>query len=1108
MAGDAAGAASDGDRPSVGTIGSRHKKRASTHQELSFEDMMQKALRNRMKTACTSYNAESDAYEWKSLRTPPVELGVYGVGNQLYFEFMFYVGVLFSVLFVLSLPSLICALMGSFVADVQETHDANFFFKLLSKLTLANLGACADCIDYADFRERSLSAGSETRVSDVTPWLGNLDALSQLLVLVFCAWMLMYMIPRTETTQDELFTTAADFAVKVSNLPRRLPKEHHHGYKAQLTDHLQNALVALGEDQDEARPVEVHLVREFEGALYSFNAQGLALKELENHELNMQHHREKAEICENEKDKKAHAKHVARWTKKHERTHKKIMGIEDKLAQHNELHEKDRFVCGAYVMFKHEAVKDKILKAYSARSVVSQATQPHYLRFHGRRIRVEQACEPSDLIHENLDYHYMRRGCNRCMVNLVAVMVVVCNLLVLVYLRSVEKPPDTNVQNADMWVVRPAAGNTTCWSLCNWGMYADLSCNGSAPLPTAAWYDDRNVTDLSGGNCWTSPACNATAGPTQNYFAAELRSPSSVSCMSLPATVQDAPTGTLFDIWSCHKSEAGGLRPGGGGADARLEDTCVQYASSTSGEAWVTADAHCVFPVTYASARLAKDSGKEQNKQRIRCFCVQQSLKGSTFLAPPYDTPEKDLCKEWIHEQWTKNGYMLLGIVLVIVVNLLIYVVFMILNAYIRFEQATHYAAHELICLFWPKFFNTGLSVLIVSMNFHGAFNNVGLGWTQLGSGPYDDVSPGWFVIVGTSLVVGFIGQAACALCCPMFYNWILNPFLIWLSKDATRSQAMLNDLYELPEWAMNCSLAEGMVVIFCCLVYGGGMPLCYLLGALYCVGTYWVEKYTLLRHSRKPREYNSTTIRKATCLLPIAVFGHLFVSMYFYGNQNLLPSPWGPLLGLCEWKFGITRAQYEETIEDFSFAGTDARKIMYPDYANARSLDTARTSCFGLYLVLFALLLYVAFVILRFLFPPCCKPINRALGSAGEWIVAKTGVDFKADQNKLSYAEAKEAATSAGHVFSYNITENPDYAEACAALNFDGDGDPVPKPYEHKRDIDDRLQDMEKGFLDRLEKLLGAAGLTASSKKADNAAAQTLGAAATQFNDGAPISV
>merc|ERR1719296_230641 len=82
------------------------------------------------------------------------------------------------------------------------------------------------------------------------------------------------------------------------------------------------------------------------------------------------------------------------------------------------------------------------------------------------------------------------------------------------------------------------------------------------------------------------------------------------------------------------------------------------------------------------------------------------------------------------------------------------------------------------------------------------------------------------------------------------------------------------------------------MNVIFCIVAYSGGMPILYWLGFVYCFVVYWTDRISLLKYSRKPPRYSEQVMIFITSqLVQDAVFIHLLLTAWVYGNQLVFPS-------------------------------------------------------------------------------------------------------------------------------------------------------------------------------------------------------------------------
>lgn len=1018
-------------------------------EKVDVKELRRKALENRMATACTKLNKDTQKHEFLPLSAKPLDLGIYGIGVQIYFQFTFGLGLIFVLLTVLQLPLLSYCGRGTLIDDLAETAGTEGAQRTEAKLSLANLGTCRMgsnlCTTMRDLQERPALQGTTMRLSDITPWLGLLDGLGILFVLLFTAVFQVWWVPREEAQQDEAHVTAADYAVCVRLLPRKLDKDHQ-TYETELKLHFQSVLQAAGVAEAEAEVEEVAIVREYDGGIEKFMAQGEALEQLRN-----------AKVGKHWCTAKGDVPGIRKWDKIHTKVLNKVVAIEDSLKDQATMKDEDRLVCGAYIMFSREDHKDLVLQLYrTSRSFLSRLLQNPALRFHRKRIKVTEACEPTDLFWENLDFHPMKRKMRKWMTRVAAWGVLVVCILILVYFKSVNRATTLSIGQSNLWLLRANAGQ--CIKVCGAELSESLQCEAGHELEPAGLVTARGLEwgslagNASGGNasgsaaaaesasaylrnatgrgtCWASPACGGAAqvaaggSAGSEWLAFRLPAPKSVRCMRLE---KGAPIQRL-QLFSCDFASLGnssGLQAGW-----QPDDHCLRMLDvfpQTQIEMQPQEDLYCTQPVSFLAAKGAFAKGEDPvDFPSIRCFCATRfRTAGRSFQTPPYDTEEKQICKPWSQHELKKLGFLVVAVVIVVVINQILLLIFTCLDKFARYCTATALARNQMINLMGTQVVNLGVLTLIVSLNFR---TGVRLTWLSIGQGPYDDLDATWFVVIGASIIGAIAGQVLCSIIFPLIWGKLVIPLTVKFAERDLLTQTPLNDVYEYPDWCLSIRLAETMTIVFCILLYAGGLPLLYIIGAIYCFLAYWVDKWSLLRVSRQPPSYNSSCITIACNLLPFACASHAVLTMFFYGNQDVFPSDWGPLSPVWQIVVGLSSSDYDDVMETFQYGDGVDRDQVFNKYLRARVLDWSRKGNTLLLIIFLVSAAYYAFLGLG-------MPLLRCLGL---WKCCRTG---KTEKTVDTYAQAKQKAELRNLVFSYKLSANKRYKEAWDALFYDPD--------------------------------------------------------------------
>eukprot|EP00931_Biecheleriopsis_adriatica_P004700 TRINITY_DN106330_c1_g1_i1.p1 TRINITY_DN106330_c1_g1~~TRINITY_DN106330_c1_g1_i1.p1 ORF type:complete len:1176 (-),score=181.63 TRINITY_DN106330_c1_g1_i1:93-3620(-) len=1064
------------------------------------KEKLKQANQHMIQKGC-SHMKDDGTWQFKPLSTSLKELGEYGVGVQLYFEWLWYLGLVFAFLFLFSIPQMYFFASGTLIEDFPETSQYSWWIKLLSVITPANLGHCprGQCTTDASMAQRELSPDSTTRVRDITTLLGVLDLFSCLIFLFFVLWFAWYHVPKIVRIQDEQHTTGADFGVEVSCLPRRLETQDHHHYRQLLKDHFIAVLKLCGVPADEANDAvhEVTLIREYDGCILKFQEQGNEI-EMMNEAITRWR---KAKLSQPEDEKKMKA--AKKMLLKHRQN---IIKHELSLKHQASMSDLDRDVCGAFIMFQKEDYKQTILQKYapSAESWIARKVQPHNLRFQNTPLHVVQACEPNDLCWENLDYTYAWHLARKFGTMSLCLLVLLCCVFLLTYLRRDREAVDTRTSPHDLWFFSATSHFTDpddvkpCLSLCELRLSLDAECADavrarplistdlwrSSDIESISWVSDNrqsgieehdwttgaHVTMDGVEQCqipWQSKSCSSqprAGGPpsagelAERSIGIEFMEPTALKCLNVQPYLQ----GGYLAISGCDSLNFNETVEGPVdqyGDKWSVETHCVRYQSVPLGDfksdLRIRQDAGCLDKVEIKTVEFALKQvggGDLTNKMwqddpRVRCFCWQQidedpMLRIPKGLPGARDNRQQELCA---HIAAEKNGADLMryaGILIVVALNQVMLAVFAYMDALGKYRTNSDLANSQMVNLFGAELLNTAVVYFIIGLNLHNQVEGTILSALKFGEGAFDDVSPEWFLSVGNNLVIVIGCQAACTFAFPpLWVNFVDTP-LRWLFSMSHESQEMLNEVHELPEWTKSLRVAENLVIVFCVMAYSGSFPILYVLGVVYCFFSYWADKYALLRGSRQPPQYTAQLITRAAFFMPFSVLFHLAFGLWAFGNQRLFPSDWGGLLGFMQFFFNLSTEEYNKYVDIFGSSGTDVQDEWYGYFAQARALDMGRDANLPLLLLFIAMVIYYAVIFISWLLRglPVVSDAEFAVGSRFNRLLRKIGLNKTARDESETLTAAKKRLADAGstRLMSYSLNANPKYEEVVEALAFD----------------------------------------------------------------------
>lgn len=645
---------------------------------------------------------------------------------------------------------------------------------------------------------------------------------------------------------------------------------------------------------------------------------------------------------------------------------------------------------------------------------------------------------------------------------------------------------NTTVEPRDLWVLRNpgiATSGASCLRLCQWQVSSSPLCDARTWNITKVITSNQVLWDsttaaasasqatpplLGNADCssvWQSPFCTDPAQPAHgDWLAFQFDSPQAVRCMQLvqPTTRGSANFAMQLETYSCAARDLGFVNSSGAFVNAKSSwdplKKCTRmtdvFPDGNQSRLLLKTDPSCAATVPLEAAQRAKDGGDDPvNSISVYCFCTQQVKKlGASFRLPPYNTPEQKVCEQWNDNENQTTGFIVLGVIMVLILNQLLLVVFTYIDTFARYPTRTDLANNQLVNLFLSQLFGTGLINIFVGMNLHRPSTGDDV-WNKLrfGAGLQDDTNLSWFPTVGATLVVTIASQVLTAIVFPIIWAKLVVPATVWYSRRSVVTQNALNTIYEYPDWTLSVRLAESLVIFFCCIMYAGGMPVLYYIGMIYCFCAYWVDKWTLLRESKRPPAYNVGAVSYALVLLPFAGLLHLFMTMWFFGNQNVFPSSWTRSRDDVAKFVGIDFDQYGLVVETFQKSGSDVQQAMFSQYVKARCLDVTRQAVWPLMFIFFAFMTYYG---LALLWAPLKPTLRAILGHFKDGLKEYVPClkEKTAEETKENYEQAKAKLEQWDVLFSYKLSDNPRYKEAYEALLYDPDEEEKREAANHKR--------------------------------------------------------
>jgi hypothetical protein len=172
-------------------------------------------------------------------------------------------------------------------------------------------------------------------------------------------------------------------------------------------------------------------------------------------------------------------------------------------------------------------------------------------------------------------------------------------------------------------------------------------------------------------------------------------------------------------------------------------------------------------------------------------------------------------------------------------------------------------------------------SVIIFLLNHNGI----------IFSGDYKDFERGWYGVVGSALCMNMLLNSFVPSLTSMILAWLAAIKRCPCSTRKLKHQEELLQAYENPPFDIASKYAQIVMTVFATLIYSPGLPIINFFAAIYFFITFWVEKYVVLRHAKRPPMFDTDMPKQASSLLILAVPLHLFFAIAMYSHPCTFPS-------------------------------------------------------------------------------------------------------------------------------------------------------------------------------------------------------------------------
>lgn len=273
-----------------------------------------------------------------------------------------------------------------------------------------------------------------------------------------------------------------------------------------------------------------------------------------------------------------------------------------------------------------------------------------------------------------------------------------------------------------------------------------------------------------------------------------------------------------------------------------------------------------------------------ESKTDKYCYCKKQKISEIVNNSDMFD-----YCTDFV-ERISTTVSIRIGVSFgVIFVNVLIRIIFRVLGKYERVANKSQEQLKLMSKVFLATFINTGLVVLAVNADFSDLRTQSWLPEFVFNS-DFQDFSRLWYVEVGSTIVSTMLISIFSPHCVLLltFYPLGLCKRHCCTGRYVTQAEANLK--FSGAEFDLATRNSFVLTVVFTCFLYSGGMPILNVVCCLTMFVLYWVDKFLILRHYKKPPMYNHLLHERVLNYLPYACILHCGFSLYMYGATDIFP--------------------------------------------------------------------------------------------------------------------------------------------------------------------------------------------------------------------------
>ncbi|GIL52929.1 hypothetical protein Vafri_8662 [Volvox africanus] len=278
----------------------------------------------------------------------------------------------------------------------------------------------------------------------------------------------------------------------------------------------------------------------------------------------------------------------------------------------------------------------------------------------------------------------------------------------------------------------------------------------------------------------------------------------------------------------------------------------------------------------------------------IPCYCLGLSAVPTDDATPEFLAHIKDACSiYWRPLDLRRQGIMIAISVVIAVINSLLTTVLRVL----KFNVEKHWTTTdtELSYAIWSylvKLINSVAVLLIVNCSTLGNLQKRALEhesrWMQrlVLDGLFDDFTPNWYASIGFSVLILMMINVAGPLIrsfVDIAVKWVMRTRLLYVHMGKLAAPEDYNAAFRNRQFTLEERISDVLFNLTLALLFGSGMPLCYLIAAVYVLVAIWWDRLNLLAWRQPAQRYHTNLPIAIMYLLPVLLMGHCAFGLWMH---------------------------------------------------------------------------------------------------------------------------------------------------------------------------------------------------------------------------------